>query len=163
MCVKESQNNLNQFSHLKEKQMSKHNLLKRIASVATELDMKGFTKEAKHLDAMLLKLASENMEFDDSVPPFDKEFLNDNKPLQDARDLIESIPFQLYRYLSNRVHNVRIDLDGIIKHIEQVKNEGMDEMIQDEVEWLENEFLKYREATWKFTEFYNDNFPHLDF
>ena len=143
--------------------MNKHNLLKKIASVATELDMKGFTKEAKHLDVMLLKLASENMEFDDSVPPFDEEFLNENKPLQDARDLIESIPFQLLRYLSNRVHNLRIDLDGIIKYIERVKNEGMDEMIQDEVEWLENEFLKYREATWKFTEFYNDNFPHLDF
>lgn len=37
-------------------------LLKRIASVATELDMKGFTKEAKTVDLMLLKLAQEGME-----------------------------------------------------------------------------------------------------
>lgn len=33
------------------------NLLKQIASVATELDVKGFTKEAKSLDLILLKLA----------------------------------------------------------------------------------------------------------
>ena len=33
------------------------NLLKRIASVATELDQSGFTKEAKSLDLILLKLA----------------------------------------------------------------------------------------------------------
>ena len=37
--------------------MNKHNLLKRIASVATELDQSGFTKEAKSLDLILLKLA----------------------------------------------------------------------------------------------------------
>ena len=37
--------------------MNKHNLLKRIASVATELDVKGFTKEAKNMDLILLKLA----------------------------------------------------------------------------------------------------------
>ena len=37
-------------------------LLKRIASVATELDMKGFTKEAKTVDLMLLKLAQEEYE-----------------------------------------------------------------------------------------------------
>ena len=38
------------------------NLLKRIASVATELDQFGFTKEAKSLDLILLKLAQEEME-----------------------------------------------------------------------------------------------------
>ncbi len=37
--------------------MNKHNLLKRIASVATELDQSGFTKEAKNMDLILLKLA----------------------------------------------------------------------------------------------------------
>jgi len=40
----------------REKTMNK-NLLKRIASVATELDQSGFTKEAKSLDLILLKLA----------------------------------------------------------------------------------------------------------
>ena len=38
------------------------NLLKRIASVATELDQFGFTREAKSLDLILLKLAQEEME-----------------------------------------------------------------------------------------------------
>ena len=38
------------------------NLLKRIASVATELDQSGFTKEAKNMDLILLKLAQEEME-----------------------------------------------------------------------------------------------------
>ena len=42
--------------------MNKHNLLKRIASVATELDQSGFTKEAKNMDLILLKLAQEEME-----------------------------------------------------------------------------------------------------
>jgi hypothetical protein len=36
------------------------NLLKRIASVATELDYAGLTKEAKALDNIMLKLANEN-------------------------------------------------------------------------------------------------------
>ena len=47
------------------------NLLKRIASVATELDQFGFTKEAKSLDLILLKLAQEEM--DDSGPEKDEE------------------------------------------------------------------------------------------
>ena len=38
------------------------NLLKRIASVATELDQSGFTREAKNMDLILLKLAQEEME-----------------------------------------------------------------------------------------------------
>jgi len=42
--------------------MNKHNLMKKIASVATELDVNGFPKEAKKMDLMLLKLAQEEME-----------------------------------------------------------------------------------------------------
>ena len=38
------------------------NMLKRIASVATELDKSGFTKEAKSLDLILLKLAQVEMD-----------------------------------------------------------------------------------------------------
>ena len=37
--------------------MNKHNLMRKIASVATELDYVGLTKEAKTMDLMLLKLA----------------------------------------------------------------------------------------------------------
>jgi len=37
-------------------------LLKRIASVATELDYAGFTKEAKYMDSVLLKLSHAEME-----------------------------------------------------------------------------------------------------
>ncbi len=37
--------------------MNKHNLMRKIASVATELDYVGLTKEAKKMDLMLLKLA----------------------------------------------------------------------------------------------------------
>jgi len=37
-------------------------LLKRIASVATELDYAGFTKEAKYMDSVLLKLSQAEME-----------------------------------------------------------------------------------------------------
>ena len=36
--------------------------MKKIASVATELDVNGFPKEAKKMDLMLLKLAQEEME-----------------------------------------------------------------------------------------------------
>ncbi len=42
--------------------MNKHNLLKRLASVATELDQSGFIREAKNMDLILLKLAQEEME-----------------------------------------------------------------------------------------------------
>jgi len=42
--------------------MNKHNLMRKIASVATELDYVGFTKEAKKMDLMLLKLAQEEMQ-----------------------------------------------------------------------------------------------------
>jgi len=38
--------------------MNKHNLMRKIASVATELDYAGLTKEAKTMDSILLKLAS---------------------------------------------------------------------------------------------------------
>lgn len=52
------------------------NLLKRIASVATELDYAGFTKEAKQMDSILLKLANENSN--------EKEFKNHYKSLFDT-------------------------------------------------------------------------------
>ena len=58
--------------------MNKHNLLKRIASVATELDMKGFTKEAKHLDSMLLRLA-----MDDDMPEIEKSIDSVTQTFQD--------------------------------------------------------------------------------
>ncbi len=74
--------NVNQFSHLKEKKMNKHNLLKRIASVATELDMKGFTKEAKHLDSMLLRLA-----MDDDMPEIEKSIDSVTPTFQDWEGL----------------------------------------------------------------------------
>ncbi len=42
--------------------MNKHNLLNKIASIATELDVKGFTKEAKTLDNVLIRVADINPE-----------------------------------------------------------------------------------------------------
>jgi hypothetical protein len=62
--------------------MNKHNLLKRIASVATELDMKGFTKEAKHLDSMLLRLA-----MDDDMPEIEKSIDSVTPTFQDWEGL----------------------------------------------------------------------------
>ncbi len=40
--------------------MNKFSILKKIASVATELDTQGFIKEAKSLDLILIKLAQSN-------------------------------------------------------------------------------------------------------
>ena len=62
--------------------MNKHNLLKRIASVATDLDMKGFTKEAKHLDSMLLRLA-----MDDNMPEIEKSIDSVTPTFQDWEGL----------------------------------------------------------------------------
>ena len=42
--------------------MNKHNLMKKMASIATELDQAGFEKEANKIDLMMLKMA----EFDAS-------------------------------------------------------------------------------------------------
>jgi len=70
------------------------NLLKRIASVATELDQFGFTREAKALDLILLKLAQEKMEgfkMDDSGPEKDKE--PENYFDEDEFDEADMFPF----------------------------------------------------------------------
>lgn len=70
------------------------NLLKRIASVATELDQSGFTREAKSLDLILLKLAQEEMEgfkMDDSGPEKDKE--PENYFDEDEFDEADMFPF----------------------------------------------------------------------
>jgi len=49
--------------------MNKHNLMRKIASVATELDVNGFPKEAKKMDLMLLKLAQEEMPKEEEEEP----------------------------------------------------------------------------------------------
>ena len=51
-------------------------LLKRIASVATELDYAGFTKEAKYMDSVLLKLSQEQPE---EQPKVNLEFQSDEE------------------------------------------------------------------------------------
>lgn len=75
-------------------------LLKRIASVATELDMKGFTKEAKTVDLMLLKLAQEGMEGigmgDVEVKP-QENTLSDNSK-SDKFKVYQAIDLTLYPY-----------------------------------------------------------------
>ena len=70
------------------------NLLKRIASVATELDQFGFTREAKSLDLILLKLAQEEMEgfeMDDSGPEKDEK--PENYFDEDEFDEADMFPF----------------------------------------------------------------------
>jgi len=47
--------------NLREESMNKHNLMKKMASIATELDYAGFTKEAKTVDQIFLKLSMEDM------------------------------------------------------------------------------------------------------
>ena len=82
------------------------NLLKRIASVATELDMKGFTKEAKTVDLMLLKLAQEGME---GIGMGDAEVKPQEKTLSDNS---ESGKFKVYQAvdLSDWPHETEIVL-----------------------------------------------------
>lgn len=60
--------------NLCEASMNKHNLMKKIASVATELDYNGFEKEAKKVDSLLIKLAAEltSPEFPDD--PDDRDY-----------------------------------------------------------------------------------------
>jgi hypothetical protein len=69
--------------------MNKHNLLKRIASVATELDYVGLTKEAKTMDLILLKLAQSPV----AAPGSDDDG-NDDIEFQSADDGNDDIEFQ---------------------------------------------------------------------
>jgi hypothetical protein len=107
----------------KEKKMNKHNLLKRIASVATELDMKGFTKEAKHLDSMLLRLA-----MDDDMPEIEKSVDSVTPTFQDWEGL-NSLNGILISVLGGRkdldkdyYHGVDIIMDLVKDIFTELKN-----------------------------------------
>ncbi len=60
------------------------NLLKRIASVATELDQFGFTREAKSLDAIFMKLANESF------------YVPRNKGIKQVIELFEKLGYDKY-------------------------------------------------------------------
>ena len=103
--------------------MNKHNLLKRIASVATELDMKGFTKEAKHLDSMLLRLA-----MDDDMPEIEKSVDSVTPTFQDWEGL-NSLNGILISVLGGRkdldkdyYHGVDIIMDLVKDIFTELKN-----------------------------------------
>lgn len=68
--------------------MNKHNLMKKMASIATELDQAGFEKEANKIDLMMLKMA----EFDISRyknPNVENEFNTEEEAEKHYREFPE--------------------------------------------------------------------------
>lgn len=78
--------------------MKNHSLLTKIASVANELDYAGFTKEAKALDNMMLKLAEER--YPDDLPVY--EVLKANLSKHGFGQFIENTPTQFLFEIRNR-------------------------------------------------------------
>jgi len=77
------------------------NLLIKIASIATELDYTGFTKEAKQMDLILLKLANENSN--------EKEFKKHYKSLFDTIfklliNKVELLETERYKFGNDPIH-----------------------------------------------------------
>ena len=132
------------------------NLLKRIASVATELDQSGFTKEAKSLDLILLKLAQSPV----AAPGSDDdggyngvkeviEFLermgesNYNiKKVQEGLNFINEEPY---------VHNYKIHFMG-----EKFDNS------HDFYNFLADEYRKRKEEKYKETDIAEEGFDEPD-
>ena len=109
--------------------MNKHNLMRRVASVATELDVKGFTKEAKELDSILLKLANSAMEFDDEydrgvrdVIRFYREMGEDEKKIKTLISTLSNTDFRsIMKVVGDSVFIGKNKIDSIDDLIEYVK------------------------------------------
>lgn len=90
------------------------NLLKRIASVATELDQFGFTREAKSLDLILLKFAQEEYEnvyqgyFDNK--DFGKKEKGDKEkevPIEVDDEILEALGISMDEYNKERKPRIK--------------------------------------------------------
>ena len=103
--------------------------MRRVASVATELDVKGFTKEAKHLDSILLKLANSAMEFDDEyergvrdVIRFYREMGEDEEKIKTLISTLSNTDFRsIMKVVGDNVFIGKNKIDNIEDLIEYVK------------------------------------------
>jgi len=170
--------------------MNKHNLLKRIASVATELDVKGFTKEAKSLDLILLKLAQSPVAApgSDDDGNDDIEFLSADENafslekwskikeiLKSIYESIRSVSYmqersffeKVYAYLSNKGYSGQY-LERCLGHLQKFKELLIDtEMILSKMNTeYEKAFIEDFNKlfqTWKvgYREVYEDGKPEF--
>ena len=130
------------------------NLLKQIASVATELDVKGFTKEAKSLDLILLKLAQSPVAAPGSdddggyngvneVIEFLEKMGESNYNIQKVKEGLNFINEEPY------VHNYKIHLMG-----QKFDNS------HDFYNFLADEYLKRKKEKYKETDITEEGFDN---
>jgi hypothetical protein len=129
--------------------MNKHNLLKRIASVATELDMKGFTKEAMTMDKVLIRVADINPE-EYWDKEWKREFREEEKTMDPTEEIWEYVTSAHNQELQDAVKDGGINGQNFAEFLWDLRDEKLNNMIKN------NPALDWSWLDEKFREMYSD-------
>ena len=132
----------------KEKQMNKKNLLNKIASIATELDVKGFTKEAKTLDNVLIRVADINPE-EYWDKEWRREFREEERTIVPTKKVWEYVKSAHTKELEYALEGGGLDVKNFAEFCWSLKDENLNNMIKNSPDlnwaWLEEAFIDHLE------------------
>ena len=115
--------------------MNKKNLLKKISSVATELDVKGFTKEAKTMDNVLIRVA--------------QMFDEDKRDMDPTKKIWEYVKSAHTREMHYALEGGGLDVKNFAEFCWSLKDENLNNMIKNSPDlnwaWLEEAFIDHLE------------------
>ena len=119
--------------------MNKKNLMRKIASIATELDVKGFTKEAMTMDKVLIRVADINPE-EYWIREWKREFREEEK----AKQIWEYVTSAHNQELQDAVKDGGINGQNFAEFLWDLRDEKLNNMIKNnpalDWSWLEEKF-----------------------